>query len=105
MRHLRKESVFYELSTKKTEPNDIGRKQFFDYQSKGIYPKEENNYFKTLIDGKWQFDFLSSEYYNAFICGEWWGWHQLRKDWNGKWEILKALCHWHKNRPDWLLNS
>lgn len=83
---------------------EIGRKQFKDHQSRGIYPKEPDDYFLSLSEGKWWFDWLSSEYRKMYVRGEWWGWKLLCEDWKDDLWVLPHLCKWHHRIPVWVLD-
>lgn len=94
------------------EPNDIGRKQFYDYQTEGKYKYEVfgksdlDNYFFVLKDGKHKFDLLVREYQQMYDKDEWWGFYQLWKDWKGNRWLLPYLCKWYKgDLPEWLVKE
>ena len=60
-----------ECRTRDAIPTEEGRKQFFDMQSRGIEPRNPDDYYLRLMRGKWCFDFLTSEYRNMYMAGEW----------------------------------
>ncbi|MFA7219317.1 MAG: hypothetical protein WC119_02275 [Synergistaceae bacterium] len=78
----------------------MGKKQFFEYQTKGKYKDRDlvdlDIYFQVLRRGKWQFDLISSSYRELYLSGEWPGWFTLLSDWKGKEWILKRLVRWYK---------
>lgn len=88
-------------------PTDRGRNQFWEQQSKGITPTEPDDYYLRLIAGKTAFDFLTSEYRQIYLNGEWWGFYLLWQDWEGERWILPLLCAWYpsltnRSLPSWL---
>jgi|SRR3990167_1108252 len=83
-------------------PNVIGREQFILYQSQGIKPDNPDPYYEMLNRGKLNFDFLCNEYRKMYWSGEWCGWLQLWKDWQGERWIIPYLCKWHRNIPKWI---
>lgn len=97
------------------KPNDIGRKQFYEYQTTGKYKdividltglrnSELDDYFWVLFKGKEALDLLVSEYYDMYNNGEWWGWETLLHDWKSNPWLIKHLCSWHENLPDFVKN-
>jgi hypothetical protein len=104
---IKNERLFYELSQLKTDPTELGRRQFFLYQSSGLIPGNPDPYYETLTNGKWQFDFLSSEYLKMWRKREWWGWYLLWNDWEGRRWILPYLVKWYPGEtgreiPAWI---
>lgn len=95
------------------EPNDLGRLQFYEYQTTGKYKLEEygkstvvDNYFFVLREGKHKFDLLVREYQQMYRNGEWYGFYQLWLDWKGDRWMLPSLCKWYKDQlPEWLTNE
>lgn len=97
------------------KPNEVGRKQFYDFQTDGTHRlivmditrerrKELDDYFWVLFEGKESFDLLVSEYRNMYNKGEWWGFSQLMEDWKEHPWLIKHLCKWHENLPDFIAN-
>lgn len=89
------------------QPTELGRQQFYEYQTLGLHKHDEYNppeyldkYFHVLKKGKWQFDLISSSYRNLYCSGEFWGWDCLLRDWEGKEWILRHLCQWYKGDLD-----
>ena len=103
---VKNEEIFKYFASKEKEfeckESEIGRQQFFGKQSKGMTPKNPSKYYKFLMRGKWHFDLLSSDLKKAYYDGNWDGWFLLWKDWEGNRNILKSLCAWYKNLPDWI---
>jgi len=105
-----KGSIFSKI---KIEPNDIGRKQFYEYQTNGKYKHEKfgyskivDNYFFVLKEGKHKFDLAVREYQQMYLNGEFWGFYQLWLDWKGDRWILPQLCKWYKGElPKWLTSE
>ncbi len=92
---------------KEWEPSDIGRRQFLDHQSLGLWPEELDPYFEVLSAGKRMFDWHSSELLSMWKSGEWWGHHLLWLDWEGDRWILPHLLKWWKgvtgrDLPPWI---
>lgn len=99
------------------KPNEIGRKQFYDFQTEGMYGKlvsestynlekrkQLDDYFWVLFEGKESFDLMVSEYRNLYNIGDWWGWYRLLEDWGENAWLIKYLCKWHNNIPDFIKN-
>lgn len=97
------------------QPNDIGRQQFFEYQSHGThkdcftYPRPEylDDYFYVLTEGKWLFDLCTREYQQLYKRGQFPGFYGLWMDWEGHRWMLPYICKWYKKEsgedlPDWL---
>ncbi len=112
---IKNERIFFALSDIVAEPNEVGRKQFFDQQSRGKEPLNPDAYYICLVRGKWAADNLTEEYRKAFYAEsgyEWRGLVQLWLDWEGGRFVLPYLLSWHKKpkiRPtiittweDWL---
>ncbi len=94
-------------SLKGVKPTETGKQQFFDDQSRGIKPTDPDSYYQVLSYGKIQFDLLCREYYLLYKSGEWWGFHQLWKDWEGERWLLPYLLKWYKKEtgrslPIWI---
>jgi hypothetical protein len=104
-----KGSAFEKL--KNVEPIDVGREQFYRYQTHGEYKherflsKELDPYFFVLKEGKHQFDLITREYQQMYVKGEWSGFYSLWRDWEGHRWMLKHICKWHQNIPEWLYND
>ena len=98
---IKNENIFTRLSSG-AEPCDEGRFQFYLHQSKGIAPDQPNPYFIRLCRGKQEFDRLSSEYYQMFCNGDWWGFYTLWLDWEGDRWIIPHLCQWYRGIPAWV---
>ena len=88
------------------KPTEIGRRQFYEYQTKGLHkhpwefrPEYLDTYFYVLKEGKFSFDLMTSEYKKMWENGEWWGWQTLMDDWKENLWMLKYLCSWRKNIP------
>lgn len=99
-------------SLKTVEPNDLGRQQFFDYQTKGIKPENPDKYYEKLKDGKKWFDWQVSEYHQSYVKGTdgWFGLIQLWVDWKGERYLLPHLLKWRKDivgeeLPWWITNE
>ena len=96
---------------KNVEPNDVGRRQFYEYQTQGKYKHERflsenlDPYFFVLKEGKHQFDLISREYQQMYVKGQWSGFYTLWRDWEGHRWLLKYICKWHQNIPEWLYND
>ena len=96
----------------KVEPNETGRKQFYEYQTNGKYKNERwgysdnvDPYFFVLREGKHKFDLLCRELQQSFEKGHWWGFHRLWLDWKGDRWLLPYICKWYKkygDLPEWL---
>ena len=104
---LRNEELFCRFSHTKLEPTENGRQQFFKEQSLGIKPQTPDPYYLALVEGKTAFDFLCKEYEGLYLSGEWWGFLQLWKDWEGERWTLPYLCKWYRKVtsrqiPEWL---
>lgn len=108
---IKNEDIFEYFASKMLdnlpEKNSIGRQQFFDNQSLGKIPESPDPYYLALVRGKREFDFLTSEYRNMYISGEWWGFYLLWLDWKGNRWILPELCSWYSkltglDLPVWL---
>ena len=101
-----KGSAFEKL--KNVEPNDVGRKQFYEYQTQGKYKLEPflssnlDPYFFVLKHGKHQFDLLSRELNLMYNNREWSGFYMLWLDWEGDRWMLEYLCKWYGKIPEWL---
>ena len=102
--------MYLKFSHRKDEPTDIGRQQFFDFESRGIVPENPDPYYLRLSDGRkwldWQRNDMKEQYFRYLNgisdCG-WYGWHQLREDFKDDLEVLKLLMNWHPNIPKWVL--
>ena len=115
----------FTLKLKGVKPNEVGRKQFYDYQTFGAYKHSVHgqpykviingqhseiildDYFFVLQKGKEMFDFLTSEYKKMYDNGEWWGFYRLWIDWKGNRWLLPYLLSWfskHTGRelPVWI---
>lgn len=99
------------------KPNDIGRRQFYEFQTEGKYKdivlkstfkpemrKQLDDYFWVLFEGKESFDLIVSEYRNMYNNREWWGFQMLMEDWKDNPWLVKHLCKWHENIPDFVKN-
>ena len=89
-------------------PSDIGREQFFKYQSWGVKPDTPDIYFDILMSGRKVMDFLCSEYEQMYDRGDWWGLYQVWIDWKGNRWLLPHLLKWRKTKtglelPKWLI--
>ena len=95
---------------KNVTPTELGKQQFFDYQSKGkykgctTYPRNEelDDYFYVLTEGKWLFDFTTRQYQQSYGTDEWYGLNQIWEDWKGHRWMLPYILKWHKELPDWI---
>jgi len=101
-------SAFQKL--KDVEPNDVGRKQFYQYQTNGKHKHSRfldpnlDPYFFVLKQGKHQFDLLVRELQQSYEKEiHWGGFYSLWLDWEGDRWLLPHLCKWYKGElPDWL---
>ena len=105
MKSVKNEKLFRYFSTINSNPNNVGRKQFYEFQSNGLVPECPNLYFVSLKEGKEKFDYLCSEYRQMYKKGDWWGFLTLWRDWKGSRWVLPFLCKWHKCLPIWLTNE
>jgi hypothetical protein len=102
MKKVKRENVFIALSSIKAEPNDNGRQQFIEDQSRGIKPENPDSYYLALCNGKWNLDFLNTEHREMFYSGRWWGLLQLWKDFEGVRFVLPYILKgWHEI-PEWI---
>ena len=88
-------------------PTELGRQQFYEFQSLGKRPEQPDLYFKKLVEGKEKFDYIVSEYHKMYRKGEWWGLYQLWMDWKEERWLLPYLLSWWKKEtgndlPDWI---
>ena len=99
------------------KPNEIGRKQFYDFQTEGKHRnvveestydlekrKQLDDYFWVLFEGKESFDLMVSGYRHLYNNADWWGWCQLLEDWKENSWLIKYLCKWNENLPDFITN-
>ena len=94
-------------------PTELGKQQFFDYQSKGkykgctTYPRNEelDDYFYVLTEGKWLFDLVTREYQQMYGTDEWPGLISIWMDWKGHRWCLKHILKWHKDLPEWVMRE
>jgi len=105
--YIKNEGLFVTLSCSNVEPNEMGRKQFYEEQSLGVKALKPDPYYLSLVEGKTNFDFLFTEYKKMYLSGEWWGFLLLWKDWEGKRWVLPHLCKWYvkiteRELPEWL---
>lgn len=61
-------------------PTEIGLKQFFEWESKGIEPAVPDRYFKHLLDGKKWWEWTLSEIAKTYLTSEWFGWMCYAED-------------------------
>jgi hypothetical protein len=97
----------YAGSVKSVLPNDIGRQQFFEFQSFGKRPEQPDKYYEKLVKGKEKFDYIVSEYQKMYRNGEWWGLYQVWLDWKEERWLLPYLLSWWKKEtgydlPNWI---
>lgn len=94
------------------EPTEIGRQQFYEYQSVGKQPINPDDYYIKLTSGKTSFDLLVREYQQGYINKDdrWFGLLQLWIDWEGERYILPHLLKWRKkltgeDLPSWITSE
>ena len=61
-------------------PNDIGLRQFYDYESRGIRPDAPDPYYVHLLNGKKWWEWTVNEYAGLFTTNDWPGWCILEQD-------------------------
>lgn len=112
------EEIYLKFSGGDEKPSDLGRQQFFEFESFGKYPEQPDPYFLRLSRGKKWMDWQRNELRRSWKKSmgllkdgeekpstDWSGWYQLRQDWLGELDILKLLFNWHKDIPDWVLRE
>lgn len=61
-------------------PTDIGLRQFFDFESRGIQPERPDPYFTHLLNGKRWWEWTINEYAVIYLTEEWPGWAAIEED-------------------------
>lgn len=102
---MKYEKLYQLWSSKKVEPTEEGRKQFFEKTSFGIEPEIPDPYYLSLQDGKGWFNVQQAEVQKSYLTNEWWGWYQYWKDFKGERWVLRHLMSWHPDPPEWLFKE
>jgi hypothetical protein len=84
--------------------SEVGRNQFFEYESYGKYPENPDPYFLHLQQGKKWFSVQQESIRDNYSTWEWDGFYSYWKDFKGERWVLKYLFRWcpKNNIPDWL---
>lgn len=106
LKRSKQEELYLYFSPRKDPPTDEGRQQFLEHESHGVVPVEPDGFYLRICEGKKWFEWQQNEFRDHYLHPEyWWGWDQLRVDWDGHHWKLKELFRWHKAPellPDWL---
>lgn len=86
-------------------PNELGREQFFNFESKGIVPEIPDVFFKQLCDGKKWFSVQQETIRKSYLTEEWAGFYSYYVDFKGERFILKYLFSWLKEVPKWIFEE
>ncbi len=115
LKKVKHEEIFIRFcheSLKTIEPTEIGRQQFYEYQSVGKQPINPDDYYIKLTSGKTSFDWLVSEHQQGYINRDdrWFGLIPLWIDWEGERYILPHLLKWRKkltgeDLPSWITSE
>lgn len=92
-------------SDNSTEPNEVGRSQFYDYETIGKKPVNPDPFYERLCVGKKCFNILQSSIRDTYLTWEWWGFYQYWLDWKGQRWVLRYLFNWCHAVPSWLFSE
>lgn len=99
------EELYLFFGDKEVEPTEIGRQQFYEWETYGTIPKEPDGFCQCLMEGKKSFNILVESIRETYLTWEWWGWYQYWVDWKGNRWMLKYIMSWHPNPPKWLYSE
>jgi hypothetical protein len=115
---IKYEDIYLKFSKRENEPtpNELGRRQFYEFESWGKVPENPDPYYLRLCDGRkwmdWQRNELKYSIHKFFgleikeQCSiEFHGWYLLREDWLGELHILKMLMNWCDFVPSWVFEE
>lgn len=80
----------------------LGRKQFYENETKGIIPEFPSLYYNALRSGKQIFNYISTDLKKSYGTYMWPGLYPLHLDYTGERYLLKYLLKWYKNLPWWV---
>lgn len=99
------EELYSFFSSKNCEPNEVGRRQFYEWETYGTVPKDPDKFFLCLTEGKKSFNILVDSIRETYLTWEWMGWYSYWEDWKGRRWMLKHIMSWHNNLPKWLFSE
>lgn len=99
------EKLYVRFVKKQVNPNELGRRQAFYFLSCGARPKNPDEYFLRLMEGRKWFNVTQAMIKETWGTFEWWGWYQYWVDWKGERWVLKYLMSWYPKPPDWLFKE
>jgi hypothetical protein len=82
-------------------PNEVGLKQFAEFEHSKIYPIDPDLYFLHLKTGKVWYNLQVEMYRKMYQTNDWPGWYQIKEDYKDELWIIKHLFSWVKY-PEWL---
>jgi hypothetical protein len=105
VKRTEQEELYLFLSGKDTEPTEVGRCQFYEWETYGNVPSDPDLFFLSLAEGKKSFNILVESIRETYLTFEWWGWYQYWVDWKGNRWMLRYIMSWHPDPPKWLFNE
>lgn len=104
-RKKEQELLYIKFSNVNCDSNEIGRKQFFDFESKGIVPENKNVFFECLCDGKRWFSVQQEMIRKTYLTQEWDGLYSYFEWFKGERFMLRYIFSWLDNIPEWMLEE
>jgi hypothetical protein len=99
------EKLYLLYSDKECTPTELGRKQFYDFETYGRKPSDPDPFYDCLMQGKKWFSVDQESIRKSYLTWEWYGWYQYWSDWKGERWVLKYLFSWHPHPPQWLFKD